>query len=194
MGAAAAASNATVAAAAVAAPTKPMKAAACAAAARLSASVVRSGTVEAGAGGGAADAAGLAFPAVAVAPNGAAVVAAVYSGRGRAPDGRSGGFPGVGAALVAADARGAQPLAPLARSAAPLLPPAAAGAPAPAGAGATATATTAAGAGWAELSAADVHPATGAVYIAGWRGGSARAARAGVASWVGVVAPVGAAA
>lgn len=145
-----------------------MQAAACASGAALGATLVRSGSLEAGAG------IGLAAPAVAVARNGGAVITAVYSGPGKMPDGRSDAYPGVGVAFLDVTARGGVPLAPLARSAAAIVPrPAAGGGPA----------------AWGELGAADVHPVNGAVYVAARRGGGGgRVARAGnVGSWVGVL-------
>jgi hypothetical protein len=144
--------------------TKPMKAAACAAAAALTGSVARFGSVDAG------GALGLAYPAVAVAPNGAAVLAFVYSGPGRMPDSGADAFPGVGAAFVGAGARGAVPISALQRGDAPI-----------------ALSTAPGAVTWGELSAADVHPETGAVYVAARRGGATRTQRGTVATWVGLV-------
>jgi hypothetical protein len=166
------ASVAAAAASPSAAPTRPMLAAACAGAAELSAALARSGSIDAGAG------LGLAFPAVAVAPNGGAVVAALSSGPGRAPDGRADAYPGVAAAFLATGSSGATPLATLARAAGPL----------------GAAGVVGGGPGYfGELTAADVHPVTGAVYVASRRGGAARAGPAFVPTWVGLI-PMAAAA
>jgi DNA polymerase-3 subunit gamma/tau len=158
-----------VSAAAPDAPTRPMQAAACAAAAALSAAVVRSGTLQPGAG------IGLAFPSVAVAPNGAAVVAAMFSGPSRTPDGRADAFPGVAAAFLSASDSGPAQVAPLARAAGPIAAPAAA------------AATGGAPGYFGELTAADVHPVTGAVYVAARRGGMARSGAAFAPTWVGLI-------
>jgi len=148
-----------------------MQAAACAASVTLTATLVRSGTVDAG------PAVGLAFPTITVAPNGAAVITAVFSGPGRTPDDKSEAFPGVAAAFIDATARGAVPMSVVARGSAPVAASPAAGA----------------GGAWGDLSAADVHPVTGAVYAAVRRGGTTRNGRAGVPTWVSVV-PMAAAA
>lgn len=145
-------------------PTKPMRAAACAAAASLAFSASRVGSVDAG------GAIGLAYPVVAVAPNGAAVIAFVYSGPGKTPDDQDMAYPGVGAAFLDASASGALPMATLSRSAAVLEPSAAGGVVT-----------------WGELSAAGTHPVTGSVYIAARRGGLTRTLRGTVGTWVGIV-------
>ncbi|KAI8467406.1 MAG: hypothetical protein J3K34DRAFT_481358 [Monoraphidium minutum] len=151
-------------AAPLAAPTAPMMAAACTSVVELGAELLRSGTVDPGA------ALGLAHAAVAVAPNSAAVVSFTFSGPGRTADDMADANPGVGAAFIDAAAAGAVPMTTLQRAAAPV---------APFGAGF--------GAAWGELGAADVHPVTGAVYVAARRGGLTRTARAHVSTWVGVL-------
>jgi hypothetical protein len=150
-----------------------MRAAACAAAAALSARVVRSGEL----GGNAT--LGLAFPSAAVAPNGAAVIAAVFSGPGRTPDGRSEAFPGVAAAFVDAAEAGVVPVAILARGAAPVVAGSSSG-----GGGGGGLSAGASPGYWGDLTASDVHPLSGAVYVAARRGGATRTARGTVATWV----------
>lgn len=170
---------ASTAAAAPFAPTQPMKAAACAAHAALRARLLRSGSVAAGQG------LGLAYPAVAVAPNGAAVIAFTYAGPGRTADGMADANAGVGAAYLDSNATGTLPMATLQRAPAPLAPTEV---PAPAaGKAAAAAAGAAAAEEWGELSAADVHPVTGAVYVAARKGGPTRTGRGHVATWVGVM-------
>ncbi|GBF97544.1 hypothetical protein Rsub_10145 [Raphidocelis subcapitata] len=161
------------------APTRPMRAAACAAAAALAAEVVRSGALEAD------GALGLAFPSAAVAPNGAAVIAAAFSGPGTTPDGRSEAFPGVTAAFVDAAALGVVPISILARGSAPVVAsgavPGTSGGSASGGSGSGASASPGY---WGELAASDVHPVTGAVYVAARRGGATRTGHGTVATWV----------
>jgi hypothetical protein len=143
-----------------------VQAAACAAAASLAVSLVRSGSVDASAAAASSGGpVGLAFPAVAVAPNGAAAVAFVFSGPG------AGAYPSAGLAYIDAAARGAVPMAVLQRGSGPIVPSAAGGAPT-----------------WGDLSAADSHPETGAVYVAVRRGGETRTQRGHVATWVGMLA------
>jgi hypothetical protein len=145
-------------------PTAPMKAAVCASSASLAARLVRHGSVDAGAP------LGLAFPAVAVAPNGAAVVVFTFSGPGKTADDAADAFPGVGAAFLDTKASGTVPMATLQRSTGPVVP---------ADTGGVLT--------WGELSAADVHPVTGAVYVAARRGGATRTGRSHVGTWIGLV-------
>jgi hypothetical protein len=145
-----------------------MQAAACAAAAALEVAPLRGGGIDAGEG------LGLAFPALAVAPGGAAVVAFTLAGAGRLPNSTEAAYPGVGVAVIAPGAGGDVPASPAARGALPI---------APAEVGAVRA--------WGELSAADVHPVTGAVYVAARKGGPTRTGRGHVATWVGLMAPAG---
>jgi len=150
-------------------PTKPMQAAACASGATLSAALLRSGTVDAGAG------LGLAFPAVAVAPNGAAVISFTYSGPGKLPaddsdDSVEAAFPGVGIAVVDGSAKGAVPMTVLQRGTGPVTSAEVQGVRV-----------------WGELSGAQVHPVSGAVYVAARRGGGGKVGRHTVGTWVGVL-------
>jgi hypothetical protein len=145
-------------------PTQPMKAAACASRVALGAVVLRAGWVDPGA------ALGLAFPAVAVASNGAAVLAFTYAGPGKTADDMADAYPGVGAAFIDGRAAGSVPMSTLQRSSSPI-----------------ALADTGGALTWGELSAADVHPVTGTVYVSVRRGGQTRTGRAHVATWVGVI-------
>jgi hypothetical protein len=151
-------------------PTRPMQAAACAMAARLEAAPLRGGAVDPGEG------LGLAFPALAVAKGGAAVIGFTLSGAWRLPNATEEAYPGVGLAVVPPGASGAAPAAAAAKSGLPIVP-----------------AEVGAVRSWGELSAADAHPVTGAVYVAARRGGPTRTGRSHVATWVAMLAPRGAA-